>query len=311
MQLTELLSKRLIFISGKGGVGKTTVCILLAKLAASQKKKTLLIEMNSSGRIAPLFGADPSDEEIPLGPYISTINLTPKNCFEEYVLMQIRFKTIYEVFFNNKFVTNFINATPGLSEVLLLGKIYDLERQKQSKLSNKPLYDLIIVDMPATGHGLSAMEVPHVIESAVKVGPLHSNAQKMNQLFGNAEKTAFSLVTLAEEMPVTETKEYADALKAKTNVHFGPLFINNIMPEVPSIQTKAKNVPEDLKIYWQYYDLAWHRHELNQNYLSELEKLFPDFNKINLPMQFHELNTVKDFDPLVHQLKTNLKVAKE
>lgn len=308
MQLKELLSKRLIFVSGKGGVGKTTVTILLGLLASSLGKKTLLVEMNSTGRVAPYFTGKPTPaDETPMAPNLSAVNLLPKDCFEEYVLMQVRFKAIYDMFFNNKFVTNFLGATPGLNEILLLGKIYDLERKEKPNAAHEKFYDLVIVDAPATGHGLSALEVPHVLQSAVKAGPLHSNAVKMNKLFADAGRTAFCLVTLAEEMPVAETIEYAQGLREKTDLHFGPLFVNAVMPDMPKIKTvPPKKMAEDLGIYWDYYELARSRAKLNREYVREIDESLKEFEKIVLPFAFEGLNAPEDFAGLLGELQRGL-----
>ena len=110
MNLNQLLNKRLILLSGKGGVGKTTVAATLALAASKLKKNVLLIEMGSTERVAPLFGLSQiGHEEVALSPRITGINLDPKECFEEYVLRQIKFKKIYDIFINNRFVTYFLN----------------------------------------------------------------------------------------------------------------------------------------------------------------------------------------------------------
>jgi len=111
MNLKELLDRRIIFVSGKGGVGKTSVSALLALLAAAKQKKTLIIEMNSSGRVAPLFQVNNAGyEEVPLIPYVTSLNLSPRLCFQEYVLKLILFSRLYKAFFENKYVSNFLNA---------------------------------------------------------------------------------------------------------------------------------------------------------------------------------------------------------
>ncbi len=305
MPLNDLFQKRLIFVSGKGGVGKTTVSILLALLAAQHKKKTLLVEMNTSGRVAPVFKCDSlSHEAIALAPYISGINLNPQKCFEEYVLKQIHFKKIYDVFFNNKYVINFIRAVPGLNEILMLGKIYELEKKYKNRALGNREYDLIIVDAPATGHGLSALEVPEVVKSAVKIGPLHKRAQHILDLLGDSGKTRFCLVTLAEEMPVSESREYVCALKERTQLSFGPLFINAVMPGVQKItKINLKKLGSQGKILADYYDLALKRSQLNAFYIEEINKSFSDFNKITVPYQFEGLKELKDFDFIIKNIE--------
>ncbi|MDO8519394.1 MAG: ArsA-related P-loop ATPase, partial [Deltaproteobacteria bacterium] len=140
--MKSLLDKRLILLSGKGGVGKTTIALCLGLASALLKKKTLIVEMNSTERVAPYFGLkEIGHKEIPLSPYLTGINLNPHDCFEEYVLMQIKFKAIFDTFINNRFVTAFLNAVPGLNELLMIGKIFDLERQAKRFPRHTPLYD--------------------------------------------------------------------------------------------------------------------------------------------------------------------------
>lgn len=296
MTLRELLKKRLVFVSGKGGVGKSTLTTTLGLLAAKQKKRVLLIEMNSSGRIPPLFSKKSAvHKNIELRSRLTTINIDPKKCFEEYVLQRIRFKALYKTFFNNNLVTNFLHAVPGLHDILLLGKIYELEQ-----LDNE--YDFIVVDAPATGHGLSALEVPKVLQEAVKIGPLKNHADDILSLLANHEKTAFCLITLAEEMPVTESFEYMQALKERTELQFGPLFINAVVPPLEPIK-KPSNLDPELAPFWQFYQLTQDRSSLNHGYLKTIDDLFSDFDKITLPFQFKDLKKAADLNSLVDVLK--------
>jgi anion-transporting ArsA/GET3 family ATPase len=302
MKLSSLLDRRLVFVSGKGGVGKTTVSLVLATIAARLKKRVLLVEMNSSGRIPLYFGAESAGhDELPLAPYLTAINILPKKCFEEYVLERVRFRALYETIFNNKYVTNFLGATPGLSEILMLGKIAQLEKKTKGRLLGEPCYDLVIVDAPATGHGLSVLEVPKVLESAVKLGPLHAHAVEILALLGDAQKTAFALVTLAEEMPVAESREYIHALREKTHLHFGPIFINAVMPPVGRVKTHV-TLSGGLSLYVDYHHLACERAALNQHYIQEIETSFADFDKLILPFSFENLVSAKEIGVLADSL---------
>lgn len=306
MDLKKLLNKRLIIVSGKGGVGKTSVSIILAFLSAGLGKKVLLLEMNSSGRIAPFFHVENiSHRELTLTNNISLINLSPAQCFKEYAIDLLYFSVLYKSFFTNRYVSNFINAVPGLDEFMMMAKINNLESQTKLKISSKPKYDTIIVDAPATGHGLSILEVPEVIGTVIKIGPPHRQANSIVRMLNDKNKTAFCLVTLAEEMPVAESEEYIRSIRAKTKLNFGPMFINAVMPKNPDIPI-TQNLPEDLLTIQAYYTLAQKRAELNQEYIHIIEKRFKEFNKILIPFQFQGLNSQPDFELVAQSFKQEL-----
>lgn len=293
MSFESLLKKRLIFISGKGGVGKTTVATKIALEAANLGKNTLLVELNSSDNVSALFDSSPiGHKETALAPHLTAINLNPHKCFEEYVLMQIKFKTLYKTFLNNNYVNNFIKAVPGLTEMLYLGKVYHLEKQESDSLEDEPLYDLIVVDMPATGHGLSMLEVPKILRSAVKIGPLKNIADNILELLANHDKSILSLVTLAEEMPVQETLEYQQNILQKTEINLGPYFINHIFPKVGRV-AEPKHLDENTQTIWNYYKLVKERRALQNKYVKVLEEKLPQAEFYKLPYQFNPISTHK------------------
>ena len=195
---TELAAKKLILVSGKGGVGKTTLSAALALALSRQGRKVLLAEIHSQGQIATLLdqrniGYEPQE----LAPNLYGMNVIPMQAFEEYVLLQLKFRSVYSAVFDNKFVRFFIEGAPGLADLMSIGKIYSLT----------DAYDTIVVDTPATGHGMSLLQVPTVVAEAVRVGPLKTHSSKIETLLRDPQQTALINVTLPEEMPVTETLE--------------------------------------------------------------------------------------------------------
>lgn len=283
------------------------MAVTLALAAARQKKKALIVEMNSTERVAPFFGLKTiGQREIPLAPYITGINLNPRDCFEEYVLMQIRFKTLFDTFFNNRFVTYFLNAVPGLNELLMIGKIYHLEKQKD-KRTNEPLYDLIIVDGPATGHGVSTFEVPRIARDAIKVGPLRSQSDRILGLLTDASKTVFSAVTLAEEMPVVEAGELVSMVRKKLGIPLGPIFINAVHQtevakgEADQLTDKMPEKNDPLYPYFAYALLSWRRADLNREYRETLMEQHKDLECITIPFLYEEITTAKSLEPIVRE----------
>ncbi len=312
MNLTDtiqhLFTRRVLFISGKGGVGKTTVSALLGIAAAKNGKRALIVEMNSTDRMAPVFGAPQiGHKEVQLQENLWAINLSPQKCFEEYALRLIRFSAIYKAFFENEYVTNFLRAAPGLKEFLMLRKIDMLEKEQRYKsfsVSRYPKYDLIIVDAPATGHGLSALEVPGVLAAVTRVGPLYVNARSIMDLLADHEKTIFCLVTLAEEMPVAESQEYVNDIRKRTDLSFGPMFVNSVMPRPERMKVDFPDtLPAEMEPFRGYHNLSRERFYLNKEYVREIEQRFPDFIKFIIPFQFHGLSKKEHIASLIPVLE--------
>lgn len=309
MNVPQLLTKRLILLSGKGGVGKTTMAVLLALAASRLKKHALIVEMNSTERVAPFFDTNEIGyREVPLAPFVSGINLNPKDCFEEFVLGRVRFKGIFDIFINNRFVSNFLGAAPGLNEILMLGKIFDLERQKKGKIFKQNAYDLIIVDAPATGHGVSTFEVPQVLKKAAFVGPLRSYADKITGLLVDPKKTAFCVVTMPEEMPIIESCELITQVRQKLQIPMGLIFMNQfhesqISDEETKIIEKEKITPQDeLYPYFAYSKLDYQRAQLNQYYYEELLKKDLGLEILKIPRVYKKLASSGSLKELVNKL---------
>lgn len=289
--MQDLLNQRLIFVSGKGGVGKSTVACKLALLQSQLKKNTLLIELNSQNTAAQWFGIAAQPHTLQsLSKSLQVINLQPQSCFKEYVLRQIKFEFLYKTFFENNLVKHFVQAVPGLNELLMLGKIIDL----------LPSYDSIVVDAQASGHGLSSMQVPYVVMQTVKFGPLHRQAKKIVQTLEDAKQTSITLVTLPEEMPVNEAIETFGHLQ-KTSLRFGGLFINQELPNVIQIAKPVEDLPNHLKPYWQIYEFAKSRFEEQQEHLSSLQKHFAKektYHIFNAPNGIHNKNDLNNLEIL-------------
>lgn len=224
----SLLDKRLLVVTGKGGVGKSTVSAALALLAARQGKRVLVCEVNARERVAPLFGAPPTGSEIrEAAPGISTVNVNPHDSMREYGIMVLRFRTIYEAVFENRVVRFFLRVVPSLAELVMLGKILYEARVEDR---GRPRWDLVVLDAPATGHAVQLLRVPAALLDTVPAGPLRRDAEWMRDLLVDPVRTALSIVTLPEEMPVNEAIDLDAQVRGVLGIPRGALIIN-AMPE--------------------------------------------------------------------------------
>jgi len=226
MLLDELLRRRLVFLSGKGGVGKSTVGLALALAARERGKRVLLVEIDAPREAARVLGSGPSGlREAEVAPGVFTVNLRPRDVMDEYVRHMVPTEMLSRRVIESPIYARFFAAAPGLPELMLLGKIMKLE-EARDRWSRRPRYDLVIVDAPATGHGLSLLRVPLAASKAVPVGPIGHNARRILALLRDAERTTLALVAIPEEMAVVETIEFHETASDELGIHVSAVLLN-------------------------------------------------------------------------------------
>lgn len=223
--LTEsVLGRRLVVVSGKGGTGKSTLSAALALGAARRGKRTLVCEVAARERVSELFGRPPSGTKIrELLPNLSSVHIRPREALREYALMTLKYETLYKIAFENPAARYFLAAAPSLSEIVMLGKVWWHAVQEMERGKNR--WDLVILDAPATGHGITFLTVPSVFLGLVNEGPLARDMRGMQELLGDPARCSMCIATLPEEMPANEAIELDRALR---NHGFppGPVFLN-------------------------------------------------------------------------------------
>lgn len=223
--MAGLLDKRLIVVSGKGGVGKSSISAAIALAASRAGKRTLVCEVNTKERITLLLGHPPVGPEVQrIDENLWAVDVRPAEAMREYGLMLLRFKTVYNTVFENRFVRYFLRFVPSLQELVMLGKI--LYHVKETEPDGRARFDLVVMDAPATGHAISYLSVPQVIIDTVPPGPMSKEAEWMRDLLVDRERTAALLVSLPEEMPVNETIELYKALQQRVRVPVAATVLN-------------------------------------------------------------------------------------
>ncbi|MBX3224605.1 MAG: ArsA family ATPase [Labilithrix sp.] len=237
-QRPGLESKRFLIVTGKGGVGKTTVCAAEALALANKGKRVLVCMCHAKERLSTMFGSELIGPDVaPVAPNVWAVNMDPTRALEEYGAMMLKSRALYKLLFDNRYVRTFFRAVPGMQEWTLLGKAW--WHTTETREDGSPLYDVVILDAPATGHGLDMLRVPKVILDVVPPGLLRRDAERAWQLFQDPKTCAVVLVTLPEEMPTTETIELAHALQGELRLPIGKIVVNCVLPPLFSKEERA------------------------------------------------------------------------
>ncbi|MEW5736121.1 MAG: ArsA family ATPase [Thermodesulfobacteriota bacterium] len=233
MAVRDLFDKRILFLTGKGGVGKTTVATALAFAARDMGKNVILIEVDESPTTRYIFSREiPVYKEVAVEERFTILTLDPQKALEEYVGLELKVQMAAKMILNNRIFQYFMQAAPGWRELVTVGKIWYVNQQTTGRgHAKKPKYDMIIVDAPATGHGLSFLKVPSVFLSIIKFGRMQGQTMDLQRMLTDEAQTAIGIVTLPEEMPVNEASTLFKAATESLAMHVGALFINGVHPE--------------------------------------------------------------------------------
>jgi len=232
---TFLGQSHVLVLAGKGGVGKTTMTAALARLAADSGKSVLIVELEGKSGIAAAFGRrdDLGYEEEALGGGVRARRLTPDDALVEY-LEDHGLKRVSKRLAHSGLLDVVATAIPGIRDILVLGKVKQLERAEVA--------DLILVDAPATGHAITFLTSARGMVDAARGGPLRTQAQDVVELLSDPARCRVILVTLPEELPVSETIESAYTLEDKAGVQLGPVIVNAADPEPVGLERPAAQV---------------------------------------------------------------------
>jgi anion-transporting ArsA/GET3 family ATPase len=229
--MPEMLEKRLLFVTGKGGVGKSTVAASLGLAAAARGKRTIVCEIGSQEHTSRLFNrAQVGFHEVQLEDNLWTISIDPDESMREYVLLQLKVRAMRDLLFRSRVFSYLTAATPGLKELVTIGKIWELS-QLDRKVRKGRKYDLVIVDAPATGHGIGFLQTPRTFANIARVGPIHAQAQELDRFITNHASTGTAIVSLPEEMPVNETASLERELREEIGVSVDRVYMNALYPE--------------------------------------------------------------------------------
>ncbi len=199
--------------------------------AAAEGKKTIVCEVSSQENASRMFDhTTVGFHEVELEENLWAISIDPDESMREYVLLQLKVRAMRDMLFRSRIFNYLAAATPGLKELVTIGKIWELA-QLDRKVKAGGKYDVVIVDAPATGHGVGFLQTPRTFANIARVGPIHSQAQTLDNFITNHEDTGVAIVALPEEMPVNETAALEHDLVNAVGVAVDRVYLNGLYPE--------------------------------------------------------------------------------
>jgi anion-transporting ArsA/GET3 family ATPase len=221
----------LVIVTGKGGVGKTTVSVALGMRAAAEGKRTIVCEVAAQENASRMFEhTTVGFHEVELEENLWAISIDPDESMREYVLLQLKVRAMRDMLFRSRIFNYLTAATPGLKELVTIGKIWELA-QLDRKVKSGRKYDTVIVDAPATGHGVGFLQTPRTFANIARVGPIHSQAQTLDNFITDHDNTGVAIVALPEEMPVNESAALEHDLVNEVGVAVDRVYLNGLYPE--------------------------------------------------------------------------------
>src|SRR3954469_10895880 len=225
-----LLDRRLLFFTGKGGVGKSTMAAATALLAANIGKRVLLVEVDAKGDVPAQF------EQAPVGfrprevhPGVLAMAMDTEASLQEYLRLNLRVPVLGRLGPLARVLDFVATAAPGVKEILTIGKI---AWETREAIEGRADHDIVVVDAAATGHIVAQLGAADAIQDLVDVGPLRSQTQWVSELIADPQITAVNVVTTPEELPVAETIELVQRLRREVQVPLGSVIVNRVLPEL-------------------------------------------------------------------------------
>jgi anion-transporting ArsA/GET3 family ATPase len=213
-------------------VGKTTVAAALGIVAARRGLRTIVAEVAARDDVSRALGTDPAgpETESRLGEHLHHISIDPQDALEEYLSERLPSGLLADVLARSRVFGYLAAATPGMRELLTVGKVWELAQEARRTPGGRP-YDLVVLDAPATGHGVAILEAPRTFADVARVGPIHRQGRTIDAMLSDPDRTGVVAVARPEEMPVNETLSLQDVLRERMGLPLGLVVANGVVPD--------------------------------------------------------------------------------
>jgi anion-transporting ArsA/GET3 family ATPase len=216
-------------VTGKGGVGKSTVAAALGLVAARRGLRTIVAEVARRDDVSRALGGEGLQEE-ELAPGLHHLSIDPEHVMELYLADQLPSRALADMLSASRTFTYLAAATPGMRELLTVGKVWELAQHDRRAPGARP-YDLVVLDAPATGHGVAILSAPRTFAQAARVGRIARQGRTIEAMVSDPARTGVVAVARPEEMPVTETLSLQDALRDELGLDVSLVVANGVLPQ--------------------------------------------------------------------------------
>lgn len=267
-------ARRLVVVTGKGGVGKSTLTAALGHILVETGRTVLLMEIDPRESLYRLLGVEPSGgDRVPVIPGLSVQNLQPKDVFDSMVRERLTLPFLVDRVLASPVYDHFVNGAPGLKEMAILGHAQRILDGKAG--GDGPTPDIVILDAPATGHGVSMLAAPRLVSEVITDGPFGRLGNDLAAFVSDEDQCGVFVATLAEEMPVQEAIELIGSLRSRLSRRPLCVAVNRLYPEIPAAGVSDPDDP--------VLDHWTHRRQVNDRELARLDEAWSG-PRLDLPM---------------------------
>jgi anion-transporting ArsA/GET3 family ATPase len=287
--MDRLLAHSLIVVIGKGGVGKSTVAAALGLAAARRGLRTIVVEVAARGDVSEALGssdAGAAHVERAVSEQLHHISIDPQGAMEDYLRRALPVGPIALLLSRSRIFTTLTAATPGLRELLTIGKVWELAQPRSQTSSRAGSYDLVVLDAPATGHGLAMLRAPRTFASVARVGPVARQGRTIARFLADPRRTAVLAVATPEETPVSETLELREQLREDLGLDIALIVVNAVVAHrfTGREERTLRAAPASPVRRAALFSAAWARHQRRQ--ITRLRRAAAGVGLVKLPFVF-------------------------
>jgi anion-transporting ArsA/GET3 family ATPase len=279
--MDPLFAHSLLVVTGKGGVGKSTVAAALGLAAARRGLRTIVVEVSGRDDLSRVLG--PNDA----GAHgLEHLSIDPQGAMDDYLHRQLPVGALASLVSRSRIFGTLTAATPGMRELLTIGKVWELAQPERRAPRGGQTYDLVVLDAPATGHGLAMLRAPSTFASVARVGPIAKQGRTIAAFLADQRRTAVLAVSTAEEMPVSETLELREQVREQLGMDLSLVVVNAVLRHRFSeaeVRT-LRSAPPSAARHAALFSAAWTRHQRTQ--IARLRRGLQGVALVTLPFVF-------------------------